>query len=91
MLHYAVRAGLLDENVAVGVPNPEPKRREVPSFETMEDVEAVAVELGPRFGAIPIVAALPACARRNGSRSNAETSTGKPGSCTSAASTPMGR
>jgi integrase len=58
VLHYGVRAKLLDENVAVLVPNPEPKRREVPSFETIEDVEAVAVELGPIFGSIPIVGAL---------------------------------
>lgn len=58
VLHYAVRAGLLDENVAVAVPNPEPKRREVPSFEKMEDIEAVATELGPQYGTIPIVGAL---------------------------------
>jgi integrase len=58
VLHYGVRAKLLDENVACLVANPEPKRREVPSFETMEDVEAVAVELGSAFGAIPIVGAL---------------------------------
>lgn len=38
------------------VPNPEPKRREVPSFETLEDVEAVGVEFGP-FSALPIVVA----------------------------------
>jgi integrase len=57
-LHYAVRAKLLDENVACALPNPEPKRREVPAFETMEDIEAVAVELGTTFGAIPIVGAL---------------------------------
>jgi integrase len=58
VLAYAVRVKLVDENVAKLVPNPEPKRREVPSFETMEDIEAAAVELGPTFGAIPIVGAL---------------------------------
>jgi integrase len=58
VLHYAVRAKLLDENPAVAVPNPEPKRREVPAFETLADVEAVADELGPKFGAIPLIAAL---------------------------------
>ncbi len=44
--------------MAVLVPNPEPKRREVPSFEAMAGVEAVATELGPQFGAIAIVGAL---------------------------------
>jgi integrase len=58
VLAYAVRVKLVDENVAKLIPNPEPKRREVPSFETMEDVEAVAAELGPAFGAIAIVGAL---------------------------------
>jgi integrase len=58
VLAYAVRAKILDENVAKLIPNPEPKRREVPSFETIEDLEAVAVELGPTFGAIPIIGAL---------------------------------
>lgn len=46
VLHYSVRARLLEENVAVLVPNPEPKRREVPSFESVAQLEAVAVELG---------------------------------------------
>lgn len=53
-----MRAKLLDENPAVAVPNPEPKRREVPAFESFADVEAVAVELGPRFGPLAIVGAL---------------------------------
>jgi integrase len=58
VLAYAVRAKILDENVAKLVPNPEPKRREVPAFATIEDLEAVAEELGPVFGAIPVVAGL---------------------------------
>jgi integrase len=58
VLHYAVRAKLLDENPAVAVPNPEPKRREVPAFETLAVVEAVATEIGPQFGAIAILGAL---------------------------------
>jgi integrase len=58
VLGYAVRVKLLDENVAKLLPNPEPKRREIPSFETMDDVEAVAAELGPPFSPLPIVTAL---------------------------------
>jgi integrase len=44
--------------VAVAVPNPEPKRREILAFDSLEDVEAVATELGPRFGAIATMGAL---------------------------------
>jgi len=58
VLAYAVRSRLVEENVARLVPNPEPKRREVPAFESLADVEAVASELGPSFGALPILAAL---------------------------------
>ncbi|HEX2111996.1 MAG TPA: tyrosine-type recombinase/integrase [Gaiellaceae bacterium] len=47
VLNYAVRARMLDENPAKEVPNPEPKRGEVPVFESWEDVEAVADELRP--------------------------------------------
>ena len=54
VLHYAVRIKLVDENAAVLVPNPEPKRREVPFFAEPADVEAVAEEIG---SALPIVAA----------------------------------
>jgi hypothetical protein len=41
VLHYAVRIKLVDENVAVQVPNPEPKRREVPFFPSPAEVDAV--------------------------------------------------
>jgi integrase len=58
VLAYAVRVKLLDENVAKLLPNPEPKRREVPSFRSIDDVEAVGAELAPPFSAFPIVAAL---------------------------------
>jgi integrase len=58
VLHYAVRAKLLDENPACLVPNPEPKRREVPTFESVEDLEAIADELSPAFAPIPIFAGL---------------------------------
>lgn len=46
ILHYAVRVGLVTENVATKVPNPEPKRREVLAFDSWADLEAVAEELG---------------------------------------------
>jgi hypothetical protein len=50
VLHYAVRPKVVEENVAALVPNPEPKRREVPTFESVDDLESVAEELGPMFG-----------------------------------------
>ncbi len=56
VLHYAVRTGLLDDNPAVKVPNPEPKRQEVPTFGTWDEVEAVAAELGKTYGPIAIFA-----------------------------------
>jgi hypothetical protein len=46
VLHYAVRAKLIDENPAALVPNPEPKRTEVQTF-TLDELEAVAAELSP--------------------------------------------
>ena len=57
LLHYAVRAKLLDENPAAVVPNPEPKRSEVPTF-TLDELDLVAGELLPRFRPIPVFAAL---------------------------------
>ena len=57
VLHYAVRTGLLDDNPAVKVPNPEPKRREVPTFGKWDEVEAVATELGKTYGPIAVFAA----------------------------------
>jgi len=56
VLNAAVRWKLLEENPAKLVPNPLPKRAEIRPFESWEEIEAVAVELGP-FGAIPIFAA----------------------------------
>jgi integrase len=58
VLHYAVRSKLLDENVACLVPNPEPKRREVLAFESVGELEAVAAELAPEFGPLPLFAGL---------------------------------
>jgi integrase len=57
VLHYAVAVGLLAENPAVKVKNPEPKRREVQAFGSWAELEAVAAELSPTFAALPIVAA----------------------------------
>jgi integrase len=58
VLHYAVRVKLVDDNVACAVPNPEPKRREVPVFESVADLEAVAEELHPRYAPIPVFVGL---------------------------------
>lgn len=58
VLGYAVRTKLLDENPASLVPNPEPKRREVPTFESVDDLEAIADELSPAFASIPIFVGL---------------------------------
>jgi integrase len=58
VLHYVVRAKLLDENPASLVPNPEPKRREVPAFASAEDLEAIGAELSPAFAPIPVFVGL---------------------------------
>jgi integrase len=58
VLHYAVRAKLLEENVAVRVPNPEPKRREVPTFESIGELKAVGDELSPTFQPLPMFVGL---------------------------------
>jgi integrase len=46
VLHYAVRGNYVGENVAAKVSNPEPKRKEVPTFGSWAEGEAVAAELG---------------------------------------------
>jgi integrase len=58
VLNYAVRVKLVEENVAALVPNPEPKRREIPTFETVAELEWVGEELLPRFRPIPILVGL---------------------------------
>jgi integrase len=56
VLNAGVRWKLIDENPAKLVPNPLPRRAEIRPFESWEEIEAVAEELGP-FEAIPIFAA----------------------------------
>jgi integrase len=58
VLGYAVRVGLLADNVAKRVPNPEPKRREVPAFASVKELEALAAELPRETAAIPLFAGL---------------------------------
>jgi integrase len=57
VLAYAVRASLASENVAKLVPNPEPKRREVPTFGAWEELERLADELPPERRSLPILVA----------------------------------
>jgi hypothetical protein len=58
VLHYAVRVGLVERNIACAVANPEPKRREVQAFASVEELEAVGAELDPCHRAIPVVVGL---------------------------------
>jgi len=58
VLGYAVRAKLLDESPAALVPNPEPKRREVPAFVSLQELQAVGAELSPQFRPLPLFVAL---------------------------------
>ena len=57
MLGYGVRTKLVSENVAQLVTNPEPKRREVPTFGAWEELDRVALELHPARASLPIVVA----------------------------------
>jgi hypothetical protein len=53
LLHYAIAVGLVDENLTTKIPNPAPKKREVPVFGSMAEVEAVGAEMDPAYAAIP--------------------------------------
>jgi integrase len=57
VLSYAVRAKLTTENVAQLVLNPEPKRREVPTFGAWEELDRLGLELRPARASLPIVVA----------------------------------
>jgi integrase len=57
VLNAGVRWKALEENPAKLVPNPAPKRAEILPFSSWEQLEPLAVELGPRWGAIAIFAA----------------------------------
>jgi integrase len=57
VLRQAVEWQMLERNPADGIKNPRPKRPEISPFQSWEEIEAVAVELGPRFAAIPVFAA----------------------------------
>jgi integrase len=57
VLAHALVAGYVSENVATQVPNPAPKRAEVQTFGSWDEVEAVAADLLPRHRAIPVFAA----------------------------------
>jgi hypothetical protein len=82
---------LVDENVATLLPNPEPKRREVPTFESVTELDAISEKLEARFKPIPVLVGLQAYGLRNGWRSNDATSTARRVSCTFAASTSDGQ
>ena len=89
MLGYAVRAKLVAENVAQAVPNPEPKRREVPMFGDVGGARAARGRARPAAARRSRSSSpAPGCGPRSGSRSSGATSTSRPACSTSAASTP---
>jgi integrase len=57
ILNYAVAAGYLTRNPARDVPNPEPKRVEVPHFDTPAELDLVLDQLPPRLRSRVVFAA----------------------------------
>jgi hypothetical protein len=58
VLHRAVVWGMIDINPAkVGVDNPTRRRKEQHPFESWDELETIAVALGPRYGPMMISAA----------------------------------
>jgi integrase len=47
---------MIERNPAEGIRNPKPKAAEIQPFESWEEVEAIAAELGPRFAPIVVFA-----------------------------------
>jgi integrase len=52
VLTQAVAWQMIERNPADGIRNPKPKAPEIRPFASWEEVEAIATELGPRFGPI---------------------------------------
>jgi hypothetical protein len=77
VLHYAVRAKLIDENPAALVPNPEPKRTEVQTF-TLAELDLIGTESPPPSVASRCSPLLPGCGPASGWRSKDGTLTGRP-------------
>ena len=50
VLRQAVAWQMLERNPADGIRNPKPKAPEIQPFESWKEIDAIAVELGPRFG-----------------------------------------
>lgn len=55
VLNYGVAAGYLDRNVAREVANPQPKRKPIPTFATVEEIDAVASSTSNRTAAAVVV------------------------------------
>ena len=52
VLRQAVAWQMLERNPADGIRNPKPKAPEIQPFESWKEIDAIAVELGPRFAPI---------------------------------------
>ena len=78
VLARAVLWGMIDVNPAkLGVDNPPRRRTEKRPFESWEELEALADRLGRAFDRWCSLQRRPGCARPNGSRSSAATSTAR--------------